>query len=40
MLKKNKCTQLISQKLIRIEKKQIILLLIPNEERAGWYYHD
>ena len=37
ILKKNKYPQLTSQKLIRI-LKNIILLMIPNEEKEEWYY--
>ena len=33
--KKKKYVQLLSPKLIRIVKKQIILLMIPNEEKEG-----
>ena len=36
--KKNKYVQVIAQKVIGIVKKKKILLMIPNEEKAGWHY--
>ena len=36
--KKKKYVQFISQKILRTVKKQIILLMIPNEEKEGWHY--
>ena len=38
ILKKKKCAQLISQKLIRIVNKETVILIIPNEEKEGWHY--
>ena len=38
ILKKKKYAQLKSQKLNRIVKKKMILLLIPNEKKEGWHY--
>ena len=35
ILKKKKYAQFKSQKLIRIVKKQVILLIIPNEEKES-----
>ena len=36
--KKKKYVQFISQKILRTVKKQIILLMIPNEEKERWHY--
>ena len=38
MPKKKKCVQLISQKINSNCEKQIILLIIPDEEKEGWHY--
>ena len=38
ILKKNKYVLLISQKLIRIVKKQVILLMIPNKEKERGHH--
>ena len=38
ILKKKKYVQLISQKLNSNCEKEIILLMISNEEKEGWHY--
>ena len=36
--KKKKYVQFMSQKILQTVKKQIILLMIPNEEKEGLHY--